>query len=435
MNFDIRFFDQLTFLTGINGSGKTSALNSIAALLLPRLDYLSSQEFDRIALELTDDRRKRHVLSATKTENRTEITCSSIGGEVLAIDETADLESVPPHRVQEYEEGYFAEMLGRNRDNPVLHFINTLPTPMYLGLDRRSLSVTPDRARYVTRPLNRSRVRRNIFGRSLEAGLTDALSFARQQFQVDRRRELALDETFRKTLFLELIDLPLFSMSGDWAEPSTAERKRIEEARDSLERLPEIINVDKKVVHEKLDAAFRFLNEKFKSIKTSAKGSEERMFAQFEWSYNKTNVDKIVRLSEIISEYTRQVTDVKQRTNEYLNTVNGFIRDSGKTMLFNNIGELRFRIDGEDEDKSIQSFSSGEMQLVVILTHLYFNPEAAAANVFIIDEPELSLHVEWQEKFVDGIVAAAGATQLIMATHSPSIILDKRKCCVELVAI
>ena len=39
LHLDINFFNKLTFVTGINGSGKTSALNSIAALLLPKLDY------------------------------------------------------------------------------------------------------------------------------------------------------------------------------------------------------------------------------------------------------------------------------------------------------------------------------------------------------------------------------------------------------------
>ena len=35
------------------------------------------------------------------------------------------------------------------------------------------------------------------------------------------------------------------------------------------------------------------------------------------------------------------------------------------------------------------------------------------ANVFIINEPELSLHVQWQEKFVDGIMEASRETQFI----------------------
>ena len=70
--------------------------------------------------------------------------------------------------------------------------------------------------------------------------------------------------------------------------------------------------------------------------------------------------------------------------------------------------------------------------MVVILTHLYFNSEVERANVFIIDEPELSLHVEWQEKFVDAVIEASESTQFILATHSPSIILDKVDHCVEL---
>ena len=238
LNFDISFFDHVTFVTGINGSGKTSALNSIAALLLPRLDYLASQEFAEIALELTDDQGASHTLSAKKTESSTEITCSSVRDEVLILTETADLNSVPPHRAQEYEEGFLADVLSRNRDNPVLNFIESLPTPMYLGLDRRSLSVAPDRFRYMSRPLRGSRARRNIFGRSLEAGLREALMFARDQFQRDRRRELALDESFRKTLFLELIDLPLVSLSGTQGEPSKADQKRIDEARKSLVYCP-----------------------------------------------------------------------------------------------------------------------------------------------------------------------------------------------------
>ena len=40
---------------------------------------------------------------------------------------------------------------------------------------------------------------------------------------------------------------------------------------------------------------------------------------------------------------------------------------------------------------------------VVILTHLAFNRQAKRANVLIIDEPELSLHLRRQELFVDSV--------------------------------
>ena len=40
---------------------------------------------------------------------------------------------------------------------------------------------------------------------------------------------------------------------------------------------------------------------------------------------------------------------------------------------------------------------------------------------FVADEPELSLHVTWQEKLLKSITALAGRCQVIVATHSPDI--------------
>ena len=68
----------------------------------------------------------------------------------------------------------------------------------------------------------------------------------------------------------------------------------------------------------------------------------------------------------------------------------------------------------------------------MILTHLAFNPAAQQANVFIIDEPELSLHVQWQEIFVESVISSNSEIQFVMATHSPSIILKRTKKCVDL---
>ncbi len=35
------------------------------------------------------------------------------------------------------------------------------------------------------------------------------------------------------------------------------------------------------------------------------------------------------------------------------------------------------------------------------------------------DEPELSLHVDWQEKLLGALTQLAGRCQFIVATHSP----------------
>jgi predicted ATP-binding protein involved in virulence len=66
-----------------------------------------------------------------------------------------------------------------------------------------------------------------------------------------------------------------------------------------------------------------------------------------------------------------------------------------------------------------------------MLGHLALNPDLAHSGVFIVDEPELSLHIDWQEKFIDAILAANPSVQFILATHSPAIILDRDDKCID----
>jgi predicted ATP-binding protein involved in virulence len=64
-----------------------------------------------------------------------------------------------------------------------------------------------------------------------------------------------------------------------------------------------------------------------------------------------------------------------------------------------------------------------------MLGQLSFNPQLLRSGVFVVDEPELSLHVSWQRKFVSAIRRANPAVQLILATHSPEIILGMEENC------
>lgn len=118
-------------------------------------------------------------------------------------------------------------------------------------------------------------------------------------------------------------------------------------------------------------------------------------------------------------------------SDNYLALINSFLGDSGKEIKFGEDGYIFVAVDDVQGERLISSLSSGEAQIFVILTHLAFNP-LAQNNVFIIDEPELSLHVQWQEKFVDSIISSNPDIQYVLATHSPSIILDRISECVEI---
>lgn len=63
--------------------------------------------------------------------------------------------------------------------------------------------------------------------------------------------------------------------------------------------------------------------------------------------------------------------------------------------------------------------SAGEKQLLYILLTVFLMDEKPA--VLLMDEPELSLHIEWQEKLVKSVRALNPRCQVILTTHSPSI--------------
>lgn len=65
--------------------------------------------------------------------------------------------------------------------------------------------------------------------------------------------------------------------------------------------------------------------------------------------------------------------------------------------------------------------SAGEKQLLLILLKVLLQDNKPA--LLIMDEPEISMHLEWQEQLIDMILQLNENVQLIIATHSPAIMM------------
>lgn len=68
----------------------------------------------------------------------------------------------------------------------------------------------------------------------------------------------------------------------------------------------------------------------------------------------------------------------------------------------------------------LSDLSSGEKQVYIILSEAMVQEGKRA--IYLADEPELSLHVEWQQYLVENIFKLNGQCQIIFATHSPDIL-------------
>ena len=59
--------------------------------------------------------------------------------------------------------------------------------------------------------------------------------------------------------------------------------------------------------------------------------------------------------------------------------------------------------------------------LVILLTVLVENEEP---YVLFMDEPEISLHIEWQQRLIETILNLNPNVQIILTTHSPAVIMN-----------
>ena len=72
-----------------------------------------------------------------------------------------------------------------------------------------------------------------------------------------------------------------------------------------------------------------------------------------------------------------------------------------------------------DEDGAIEAdkLSAGEKQLLSFLCYNTFSQNTA----IFIDEPEISLHVDWQRRLLPTLLEQETGNQFFVATHSPFI--------------
>lgn len=82
--------------------------------------------------------------------------------------------------------------------------------------------------------------------------------------------------------------------------------------------------------------------------------------------------------------------------------------------------KLSFKIGDRTLDS--KSLSSGEKQLLIIMLTVLL--EKNEEYILLMDEPEISMHFEWQRKLISNIISLNPNCQIILTSHSPAIIMD-----------
>lgn len=424
---DLNLDERVTILHGPNGVGKTMLLQMVHALLDGRYSLFQRAPFRRFALELTDNRTvelmpgplkmpgkpsktsnkmrqqplrtlhlkllqgSQHIVSHDITVNQDEVIALADAianrmpwihryAEDLWLDERDDIGLLSTEElVVRYGDDLPVGLgpITRSSEPDWLKGVREQVKAHFIAA-QRLLRVVPQHPRpYRPGPLTLSTVL--DYARDLKARINETMARYGQRSQT-------LDQSFPQRLL----------SSGAMTLPVPALKQRMEELDARRSELKSIGLLDKLASHPFDTAALETLEPAQQTVMA--------LYVQ----------DTEQKLSEL--------DDLARRTRLLLDNVN------------RKFHHKQIRIDRDlglvaegDQGRSLalDALSSGEQHELVLHYDLLFR--VRPNTLVLIDEPELSLHVAWQKRFLPDLLEIVATAQfdVLMATHSPFIVGDR----------
>ena len=127
----------------------------------------------------------------------------------------------------------------------------------------------------------------------------------------------------------------------------------------------------------------------------------------------------IAALQKGTPEGAAEAQQLSEPKRKFQDLVDDLFSETGKKIIRSE-NEIRFTQIGET--LMPYQLSSGEKQMLAILLTVLV--EDNNPYVLFMDEPEVSLHVEWQKRLIDLILDLNPNVQIILTTHSPAVIMN-----------
>ncbi len=156
-------------------------------------------------------------------------------------------------------------------------------------------------------------------------------------------------------------------------------------------------------IYEHLNAKYSQLSEQIIKLETAQNKENTRLMA----THDGTNAEQIFAQIRQSQEQTEAQKNALLRPFTVLGELFAKFLEQQEPLEFSDIKAALHE----------KRLSSGELQMVSLLSYCIF----AENTIIFIDEPEISLHIDWQRIFVPTLEKLGTTNQYFLATHSPFI--------------
>jgi len=390
-NHEIRFNDNVVIIMGENGVGKTITLKMIEAIFSKNLEYLIEKEFEEIVISFHKETwhiKRTSSLNGKYQENELIIKSSRKNVESFHISDSMLLPRIPLMFERVGDDNWYNKRNGQ--------YYSRMTLIERYGSDSLSLQY-PD---WYLHQCEQNRVKlirtQRLYQEQNNEHQVLSVRKYSQELSALMQEEISkaakntgdLDRTFPKRLLRLMRSNRKFPSSEILTELNRLEKHRLE--LSDLGLLTEM---------ESNDAIINELNEDDNTML-----SVLHLYVKDSWEKlkNYDNLyEKLSLLKDIInSRYKHKV----------------FTFDSKEGFLIHPLGQL------QGKTIPVEMLSSGEQNELVLFYEMLFKCDSK--DLILIDEPEISLHLEWMQAMIGDLIRIAEKNKmsLLIATHSPDLV-------------
>lgn len=414
-DYDVNFNSDVTFIYGLNGCGKTTILNITEAIITGQIYKLFEYKFKKIILEYSPK---------TAPENIQKISIASDGECLIIVFKNKEhiLETINENRekMMDFEKTkyYFKKYTFLSEIKNVFNYV-------YLPLNRSSVVYDFDEENRYFYHRNRTIFIDESFDDSTnkDLAMNQIEKLIENSYRNINSQISEINDKFRNNILKSLLDVnEQYTSSNDLFKEIIQEQANVSSIKQTKVAYIKILK-DLSLINKDEEINF---SEFFDSVCNDINKNRDRISATTLLKMNEViKIKKIVSLAE---ETEKQKTTIRKPIEKFIQTMNDFITndEEEKKIEINQMGHIYFTTKYNKTPISIQYLSSGEKQLLTFFANLIFKVDSKRSGIFVVDEPELSLHLSWQKIFVDKVLEIDKNIQLIFATHAPEIIGRRR---------